>query len=409
MRNTAVLTLTLLLLASASPLHATVRCPGSTLQSLNVASGQRFELPVKAVDGAGAYYLQRSIRFEQLHSESWVVLGNAVSEIVAAYGPPKITDTAFNTWPGSASFSVYYVLTAVNGFDPAFVPCAQDVLVTVAPDPLLQKDSVRIVIPVAGSVRGASNSTFRTRLSLANRWNAPFGEAGTPLTGRVVFHRSGTSASASDPSLSYSILPNASIVYDDIMDALHADGIGSIDILPDAGESGFYAAPAVRAQLVSLNPGGGAFGADIPAVTMTGPYYGALWSGTFLPRIQILETANKRQSLGVRTLSDTVRLTARLVAPDGTEKATRTRSYPAEYHEQGPLRDWFGDLVAAGDAIVLEATRDSGAGLPGGAIVYLAETDNTTNDVTLTVPQHDTVDVMPPVAVCRIGCSFLTL
>ena len=398
----------LLLLASISPAYAIGRCAGRSLQSISVQSGSRFDLPVVVIPGANHYYLQRTFRADALtNDDPFMVLGNADAEILTAFQPFRIGDTLYNTWPGADNWSVYYAVTAMNRFDPAFVPCVQDVLVSVAPDPLLQKDGARIVIPVLGSLRGASNSTFRTSLTLTNRYSASPDEQ-SPLTGRIVFHRSGVPASSSDPSLDYAVLPGRTAVFDDIMAALHVEGIGSLDILPDAGSSNFYPAPTVRAQLISLGAAGGTLGTDIPVVTMTGPAYGAVWSGTLQPRIQVVDPANKRYNVGVCTLSDGVKLTARLVSADGTEKASVTRSYPADYHIQGSLRDWFGDLVAPGDAILLDATHESRPSLPGGAIVYLAETDNTTNDVTLIVPQRDPTDTTPPIVACRSFCSFLT-
>jgi len=395
----------LALIATAAQLHATARCPGTTLQTLTVDSGVPFQLPVTARTGAAQYYVQSTKFFQQLPNETWLILGNAPYDLVSAANPLRITEMASATWPNTSSESVYYVVTAVNSSDAQFVPCAQDVIVTVLTDALLSQDSTRMVVPVAGSVKGAFNSTFRTRLVLEDRWNAP----SDPLTGRIVFHRTGTTASLTDPSITYSINPGASIVYDDIMSTLHAaDGVGTLDILPDPSQFGFYPSPAVRAQIISVAPDGGAYGADLPAVTMTGPYYGAVWASTFAPKILIAETTQKRYALGVRTLSDSVTLTVHLVDATGTEHASKTRTFAAEYHEQVSLADWFGDQVHAGDSLVFEARRNSNPALAGGAIVYLAETDNKTNDVSIVVPQRDPFMVTPPIVSCHAGCSFLT-
>ena len=403
MRNSKLCAVLLTMIAM--PLHATVRCPGATLQSLSVESGAAFDLPVTAQSGANHYFVQSATFFQPLPNESWVLLGNAPYEFVSRRDPLKITETAFATWPGTPNSSVYYVVTAINEFEPSFVPCAQDVLVTVTTDTRLQNDSTRLVVPVAGSVKGAFNSSFRTRVVLENRWN---GDSDT-LTGRIVFHRTGTTASPADPSITYSIAPNLSVIYDDVMAALHADGVGTLDILPDPGAAGFYPSPAVRAQIVSLASDGGEYGADLPAVSMTGPYYGAVWASTFQPKILLTAAAQKRYALGVRTLSDEVTLTVRLIDAAGAERAAKTRVFPAEYHEQVPLGDWFSVPLAAGDSLLFDARRTShGPSLPGGAIVYLAETDNKTNDVSIVVPYRDPFDVIPPLVSCRSVCSFLS-
>lgn len=133
-----------LLTVIASPLRATVRCQGATLQTLSVESGASFDLPVTTQSGANHYYVQSASFFHQLPHETWLLLGNTTYEIVSQHDPLKITETAFATWPGSPNASVYYVVTALNPFDPSFVPCAQDVLVTVTTDARLQKDSTRL-------------------------------------------------------------------------------------------------------------------------------------------------------------------------------------------------------------------------------------------------------------------------
>ncbi len=400
MRHFAVVLAVLLTI----PMHATMRCQGTTLQTLSVQSGVSFDLPVTTRAGANHYFVQSAAFFQQLPNETWLILGNSTYEIVTQRNPLKISETAFATWPGDESDSVYYVVTAVNTFDPSFVPCAQDVLVTVTSDARLQKDSTRFIVPVAGSVKGAFNSSFRTRLILENRWQ---GDSDV-ITGRIVFHRTGATASSNDPSINYSIAPNGSVIYDDLMDALHAAGVGTLDILPDPGSSGFYASPGIRAQIISIASDGGVFSADLPAVSMTGTYYGSIWAGTFQPRILITDTTQKRYALGVRTLSDEVTLTVRLADAAGVERATKTRVFPAEYHEQIPIADWFSVPIAAGDTLTFDAYRNSHQFLPGGAIVYLAETDNKTNDVSIVVPYRDPFSTIPPVVTCSIGCSFLS-
>jgi hypothetical protein len=403
MRHFAVV-LAVLLTTIATPLHATTRCQGTTLQTLSVQSGVPFDLPVSRRSGANHYFVQSAFFFQQLPNETWLILGNSTYELVSQRDTLKFTETAFATWPGNESNSVYYVVTALNTFEPSFVPCAQDVLVTVTSDARLQKDSTRFIVPVAGSVKGAFNSSFRTRLILENRWQ---GESDV-LTGRIVFHRTGTTASSNDPSINYSIAPEGSVIYDDVMDALHATGVGTLDILPDPGSSGFYASPGIRAQIVSIASDGGVFSAELPAVSMTGPYYGSVWAGTFAPRILITDTTQKRYALGVRTLSDEVTLTVRLADAAGVERAAKTRVFPAEYHEQIPIADWFSVPIAAGDTLTFDARHNAHPDLPGGAVVYLAETDNKTNDVSIVVPYRDPFSTIPPIVTCSIGCSFLS-
>src|SRR6185295_3346643 len=81
---------------------------------------------------------------------------------------------------------------------------------------------------VAGSVRGNQGSEFKTSMQLSN-----YGE-GT-ITGRLVFHPAGVAAQAGDPSLSYSLTPEQTLSYPDVVQSLGASGIGSIDLVVTSG------------------------------------------------------------------------------------------------------------------------------------------------------------------------------
>jgi len=249
-------------------------------------------------------------------------------------------------------------------------------------------------------VRGAFNSVFKTRILLENRW-----DVGT-VTGRIIFHRRDTAGSSSDPSITYSLDPHTLIVYDDIVAAMHLDGvIGSLDIVPDVYESGAYATPQVRADLISAGASGGEFSAPIPVVTSTSGYSGALL-GT--PQFLIEPPRNKRISVGIRSLADPVEITALLLAPDRTERARTTRQYAADLYEQTTLSSWFNDLQQPGDTILFFVRPSSNSIWTAGAIVFFAETDNTTNDVTIVSPT-ELQTLSQPAIVCAsgYGCSML--
>jgi hypothetical protein len=80
------------------------------------------------------------------------------------------------------------------------------------------------------------------------------------------------------------------------------------------------------------------------------------------------------------------------------------RSYPADYHEQIPLTVFLGTSISTGEKVELFATRKNGPA--GGAIVYLATTDNLTNDVQLDVPKPAEPALQPPLVACSngLGC-----
>ena len=61
--------------------------------------------------------------------------------------------------------------------------------------------------------------------------------ASAPMTGRIVFHRSGSSASDSDPALSYSLAPGQTQSIVDLLPAMGLSGVGSADIEITSGAS----------------------------------------------------------------------------------------------------------------------------------------------------------------------------
>lgn len=379
--------------------EATVRCSGTAMQSLTVASGQTFTLPVAAVPGVLDYQVDAAARWTINPHETWTLHGNVTHDSVRdTTGAPTISQTLYNT-AADAPYASYYVVTATN-LDNTFVPCAQDFLVSVTPDPVLSRDSLRAVIPAAGSLRGANNSTYRTRVTLYNPWT-------DSISGRIVFHPTGQSASANDSSMTYSIASKSSQTWEDIVAAASSSGLGSLDIVPDRVTSGVLPMPDIRAQIVSVASNGGTLGTDIPSIAMSSPQYGAVWTDVAPPSVLVDDQHGaKRLSIGIRTLSDAVDVHATDVAPDGSVRAEVTRSFAADFHEQRPLSDWFG-TAQKNDRIEFFASHHSAPRLPGGAIVYLAETDNVTNDVSVVVPEQHDHALEQPIVQCAFGCGLL--
>lgn len=389
----------LLLFVLATSLHAqpVPRC-FEGFQSLNASSGQEITIPAAPVTGATRYRVQIASRWSVLDGDRFLIKGTIVEQ---TFSPGKaIRETLYNTHPGSVREVFVAVIAEVPHGDGSRTYCAQDFLVDIQPDVRLGHDATRAVVPVAGSVRGAFNSIFKTRLLLENRW-----DVGT-ITGRIIFHRRDTAGSSSDPSIPFSLDPHTFIAYDDIVAAMQLDGvIGSLDIVPDAFESGAYALPQVRADLISIGASGGEFSASIPVVTSTSGYAGALLGA---PQFLVEPPRNKRISVGIRSLADPVEITALLLAPDRTERARATKQYAADFYEQTPLSSWFNDLQQPGDSILFFVYPSSSFAWTAGAIVFLAETDNVTNDVTIVSPT-ELQTLSQPVVVCANGhgCSVL--
>jgi hypothetical protein len=390
----------ILIVFIAARAEATVRCAGTNMQRITVDSGQSFTLPVNPIAGVLDYEVARAVDWTLNDTETWSLGGTIRTSRVreTSGAPPDIRETLYNT--GDFSYGVLYVVTATNAFDNQFKPCAQDYLVEVKPDPVLARDAQRAVVAVAGSLRGANNSVYKTRVSMHNPWDVS-------INGQVVFHPSGSSGSANDPKLSYSIASGATRSWDDIVAAAGGTGLGSLDIVPELVQSGSRPMPQVRVQVISVAANGGAFGTDVPAVAMTSEEFGAVWVNAGPEFIVDDQNGSKRLAIGIRTLADAVTVGANLIAPDGTVRATFSRDYPADFHEQRSLSDWFSVPPQRNDRVSFFAAHRSAPRLPGGAIVYLSETDNVTNDVTVVVPAGGAQVLDQPIVNCSIGCGLL--
>ena len=376
-------------------LDATVpRCAGfPSFQVLTTKSGEPLQLPVASVPNTLDYEVQIAGAWSVVADGTFHLRGTLLHRSFRSPdAAPVIRETFYAT---SDSQSVYIVVTARNGSQ--FL-CAQDFQVLLDRDQGLARNATRMIIPVAGSVRGANNSVFKTRVVIENRWS-------DPITGKLVFHPAGTPGSSSDPSLAYSLPAGAFIAYDDVVESLHASGLGSLDVIPDAVGSGVYPEPVVRADVISLAPGGGEYSASLPVVTSTSAYEGAVLGS---PRFLVEAPRNKRLAVGVRSLADPVTVSAFLLTPERNTRARTTRSYAAESYEQTSLSTWFDDQQQPGDTIEFVISRTSGQEWVSGAIIFIAETDNVTNDLTILTPQ--TIGTLQqPIIACSSGSGCGTL
>lgn len=188
--------------------------------------------------------------------------------------------------------------------------------------------------------------------------------------------------------------------------ALNASGLGSLDIVPNVTEFGNYPMPLVRADLISVGAGGGEFTSALPVITSGSGVDGVVY-GT--ARFLVEAPHNKRINVGVRSLSSPVTVDAYVYGSDGTQRAHATRTYAADVYEQTPLSSWFNDAQLPGDTLYFSVNRTGSSGWVAGAIVFLAETDNTTNDANIVMPQQRVNSLQQPVVVCGegSGCSSL--
>jgi hypothetical protein len=212
------------------------------------------------------------------------------------------------------------------------------------------------VIPVAGSAAGAFGSNFRTSVSLAN------GRRDT-ITGRLVFHPTGRAGLPSDPSVPYTLDNSTAVSFNDIVAALGATGLGSVDLITTSSYR-----PIVTARVFDDR---GATGTSGFTEELFDPSEALLPSETDSFSIPV-DTTNFRMNLGVRTLDlpTTVRFT--LVSAAGGTASPVERTYLQNSFEQIGATVVLGPLFAGGAirARIIE----------GSAFVYASTTDNRTND-----------------------------
>jgi streptogramin lyase len=219
------------------------------------------------------------------------------------------------------------------------------------------------VLPVVGSTAGVGGSFFRTSVQLHN-------PTSTPITGRIVFHRSGVSGSGTEPALSYSLSPGQTQSIADLLPAMGRSGLGSADIEATSGSI-----PAATVRVFNDAGAAGTTGfTEEPMraqeVLRPGP------SGVLLLPADLTRF---RFNLGVRTLEAGAAATLTVRDASGVTVATVSRGFPATYHEQQRASAFLGlATMPAGGSIAI--TVESGAG-----IFYGATVDNATGDPSLQV------------------------
>jgi hypothetical protein len=220
------------------------------------------------------------------------------------------------------------------------------------------------VVPVVGSTPGNFGSFFRTELQFRNG-------GGSALTGHFVFHPSGRSAQAGDPSLPFTLASDETVSWSDVVDAMGISGLGTLDLmLPPASSS-----PVVVTRV--YNDAGAAgtsgFTEDTIDPAQRGSGSPVLTGGTTGILVVPADLTKYRFNIGIRTLSSGAGFTLWIRRADGTTAHGELRSYDPNFFEQVSGNEFAGVPLQENDSIEIVVER-------GSAIVYGATTDNTTND-----------------------------
>jgi hypothetical protein len=214
------------------------------------------------------------------------------------------------------------------------------------------------IVPVVASLPGAFGARFTTTMQLGNPY--PF-----PISGRLVVHPAGLSASPSDPSTPYSLAPFATTT----IDALVTAGAGSVDVLAAVGS-----APAI---VTTITETGSSNRVQIPLVTPAD----ALTPGSRGTLITPARPERERFNIGIRTLAGGATLSIALHDRSGAVTQTVTRTFPANWFQQFSFAELLGTTAGASQSVTFEVTS-------GSAIVYGAAVDNTSGATSLQLAQR---------------------
>lgn len=203
------------------------------------------------------------------------------------------------------------------------------------------------LIPVAGSVTGVGGTVFRTSARLSNPTDAT-------ISGTIVFRPAGSAPSSSNPSMTYTLAPFETVAHADLIAALGASGIGTLEILPTTGSP-----PAVLATIQN----GGSM--QIAAATDRN----VLGAGSRAV-LSIPDLTRFRYNVGVRTLAAGATISFQVRGQSGNSIRTATHTYPPNTFVQPPAAQLLGGDIAGGQSLVIIVES-------GSAVVYGASVPHT--------------------------------
>jgi hypothetical protein len=217
--------------------------------------------------------------------------------------------------------------------------------------------SGRYILPVAGFVEGLFDSRFATGLQIYNRSN------GT-LSATIRFHPAGITGSDADPQIVVDIPPFGSASTSNVVSAIGADGLGSLDVIVSGAVR-----PVLLGRIYSIADGG-----ETSLMTELVPEEDALRPAESAVVIAPADPQHLRFNLGVRTLAEGVRMTATVRNAEGAVIRIAALHFPGTYFLQAPAAELSGLESFEGNESVTFTIEE------GAAIVYGVWTDNSTQD-----------------------------
>ena len=220
----------------------------------------------------------------------------------------------------------------------------------------------------AGSGHGV-NLNFKTEVQLAN-------PGGSMIAGHLRFHPIGVSGSPADPSIAYTLAPGQTADFPDLVSAMGASGLGSIDVFTQSSYP-----PLVVARVFNDQGAAGTAGFFEPLIRIGDPFIlrgddndGISEIGYFVVPADLTRF---RTNFGIRSLVDGATVAAYVIQPDGQEFGPFTRQYAPNVFDQRTVEDFTQVSPIPGNSVVkLQVTS-------GAAIAFLVGIDQKTGDASI--------------------------
>lgn len=215
------------------------------------------------------------------------------------------------------------------------------------------------ILAVVGSVQGAA--FFRTGVQVHN-------PRATPISGKFVYHAQGTSGTANDASMTYTLQGGETIDYADLLPAMGLSGLGSLDIMTTGDP-----APIMVARVFSDAGDAGTAGFTIDPLAPSA----ALQPGDSGVIIVPPDLVKTRLNVGLRSLEAGASMLITLRSKAGAQKGTATKTMTANFFEQPSAAALLPGLTIEGNDTITFTINS------GKAIIYGASTENKTQDPSL--------------------------
>jgi len=207
-----------------------------------------------------------------------------------------------------------------------------------------------------GSLRGAGGTNVKTAFQLHNG-----GIAGS--SGRLILHAPGNPADGA--TLAYQLRSGETQTHNDLLAALGASGLGSLEIAPDSGP-----APISSTRIFNDLGAAGSYGFSEEAVKDSG----ALSAGDTTVLLAPPDFAAQRLNLGVRPLGGDATLTVTMRTASGSLLGTINRTFPGTVLDQESVAQFAPGIPFSGnESFTVTVTA-------GRAFVYGVAVDSRTND-----------------------------